>query len=309
LVFDMRFVIAGGTGFVGSRVVRHLLSNNHSVVILSLRPERARAAFPAATVFQWDGRVLSEWKETISGADAVLNFAGVSIGEHRWTDSYRKAIVESRLNATNALVRAIADARTKPHVFMNASAVGYYGNVPDGDVSEEHPPGSGFLAMVVQQWEEAAGQARQSGVRVVTPRFGIILGREGGALQRMLLPFRFFLGGPLGSGRQWFPWVHIDDVIGAIEFVIHREAFSGPVNVAAPDHVTTKQFCAALGRTMHRPSWAPVPGIALKMILGAQMAEELLLWGQRVIPKKLLEAGYTFRFPKLEEALKEIIGR
>ncbi len=305
----MKLIVAGGTGFIGSRLVNQLLKANHSVTLLSRSQEKARAAFPGAHAFRWDAKNLSEWKETVSASDGVINLAGASIGDHRWTDEHKRAVMESRENSTNAIIRAIADSRVKPKVLINASAVGYYGNAPEGDVTEDHPKGEGFLAMVVERWEQVARGAEQYGVRVVTPRFGIVLGRNGGALEKMLLPFRMFVGGAFGSGRQWFPWVHIDDVVGAIIFALEHPSLSGPVNVAAPEHVTTKQFCTALGKAMHRPSWAPVPGLALKVLLGGQMAEELLLWGQRVVPKKLLEAGYRFKFAKLDEALRDIVVR
>jgi uncharacterized protein (TIGR01777 family) len=304
----MKIVIAGGSGFIGSHLVKSLVSHGHQVTLLSRNPEAARDAAPAGVhVFRWDGVNPSEWKETIDGADAVYNFSGASIAE-RWTTSHKRAIMETREKSTDALVGAIADARRKPSVFVNSSAVGYYGNVPEGDVTEQYPKGEGFLAEVVDRWEKAARQAEQYGVRVVTPRTGIVLGRGGGALEKLLIPFRLFVGGPFGSGNQGFPWVHIDDVVGAFSFALTEKSLAGPFNLAAPQPVTTREFCKAFGKALHRPSWAPVPGIALKLMLG-EMAEETLLWGQRIIPKKLQEAGYTFKFAKLDEALGDIVAR
>jgi uncharacterized protein (TIGR01777 family) len=191
-------------------------------------------------------------------------------------------------------------------VLINQSAVGYYGNVPVLPVEEDHPAGNDFLSYVCTQWEGEARKAEELGVRVVLPRTGIVLAARGGALPRMLLPFKLFIGGPLGSGTQWFPWIHLDDEIGALIVALENDQLSGPVNLAAPESVTMKQFCTALGNALHRPSWVPVPGVVLKIALG-EMAGPLLLGGQRVIPRKLQEAGYSFKFPKLDDALRDVV--
>ena len=208
---------------------------------------------------------------------------------------------------TGAIVSAIGQARKKPSVLVSASAVGYYGHVEYGDVAETHSKGNDFLAAVCERWEQEARRAEAYGVRVITPRFGVVLEKEGGALKRLLLPFKLFLGGPLGSGKQWFPWVHRDDVIEIISFVLQNPKVSGPVNVTAPEPVTMKEFCTALGKALHRPSWAPVPAFVLRTILGEMSL--VVLTGQRAIPKKLLEAGYTFKYPQLTGALSAIFGQ
>jgi uncharacterized protein (TIGR01777 family) len=247
------------------------------------------------------------WVEKLEGADAVINLAGESIAAKRWTAAQKELIVNSRLDATKVLVDAIGRVSAKPSVLVNASAVGYYGNVESGDVTEDHAKGTGFLADTCVRWEAEANRAKTLGGRVVIIRIGIVLEKGGGALSKMIPPFQMFLGGPLGSGRQWFPWVHREDVIGAILFALQNPNLSGPVNAVSPNPVTMKEFCKALGRAMHRPSSAPVPAFMVKLLLGEM--SEMLLTGQRAVPKKLQDAGYRFRYPELDNALAAIFTR
>lgn len=301
----MKIILTGGTGFIGAPLRERLLEEGHDVILLTRNPSHAgsQPSGKLKTVF-WDGKNPGPWADKINGADAVINLAGEPIAAKRWSDAQKKRIQESRLDATRAVVSAIQKAAKKPHLLINASAVGYYGNVPEGEVTEDHPRGTDFLSETCSRWEEAARTAEPLGVRVVRLRIGIVLEKNGGALKKMLPPFRFFMGGPLGSGRQWFPWIHREDVIGVILFALKNQNLSGPVNLTAPQSVTMKEFCTTLGQVMHRPSWAPVPAIVLKLLLG-EMAD-LLLSGQKAVPKKLLEAGYSFQHPNLEEALKSL---
>jgi uncharacterized protein (TIGR01777 family) len=303
----MNVLIAGGSGFLGKALATRLLEAGHTVSILSRNPSATRQSFPdRVAVEQWDARTVGSWIRLVEGADAVVNLTGESIGAKRWTQTQKERILSSRIDSTRAIVEALRQASRRPRVLVNQSAVGYYGNVPFVPVEEDHPPGNDFLAHVAVQWETEARKATDLGVRVVIPRTGVVLSAQGGALPRLLPPFRFFIGGPLGSGSQWFPWIHLDDEIGAMMFVVEKETIEGAVNFAAPGSVTMKEFCAALGKVLHRPSWAPVPGFVLKLILG-EMAGPLLLHGQRVVPRKLLDAGYAFRFPTVYEALQDIL--
>lgn len=303
----MKIVIAGGSGFLGKALVARLLEAGHTVSILSRNPSTAQQSLPnQVNVEQWDAKSIGEWRRLIDGADAVVNLTGESIGGKRWTKRQKELIMSSRIDSTRAIVEAIRHAKHRPRVLVNQSAVGYYGNVPFIPVEEDHPPGNDFLSHVAVLWESEAHKATELGVRVVTPRTGVVLSTQGGALPRMLLPFKLYIGGPLGSGAQWFPWIHLDDEIGAMMFAIENEKLEGAVNFAAPGSVTMKEFCAALGKAMHRPSWAPVPGFVLKVILG-EMAGPLLLSGQRVVPRKLVDAGYRFRFPTVHEALQDVL--
>jgi uncharacterized protein (TIGR01777 family) len=303
----MNVLIAGGSGFLGKALATRLLEAGHTVSILSRNPSATRQSFPdRVAVEQWDARTVGSWIRLVEGADAVVNLTGESIGAKRWTQTQKERILSSRIDSTRAIVEALRQASRRPRVLVNQSAVGYYGNVPFVPVEEDHPPGNDFLAHVAVQWETEARKATDLGVRVVIPRTGVVLSAQGGALPRLLPPFRFFIGGPLGSGSQWFPWIHLDDEIGAMMFVVEKETIEGAVNFAAPGSVTMKEFCAALGKVLHRPSWAPVPGFVLKLILG-EMAGPLLLQGQRVVPRKLLDAGYAFRFPTVYEALQDIL--
>jgi uncharacterized protein (TIGR01777 family) len=298
----MKVVVSGGTGFIGSRLLDELLREGHQVILLSRRPGAAGNRLPGnLEIAPWDGRLPGPWQEKLEGADGVINLAGESIAEGRWTAERKARIVASRVDSTRAIVQAMAQAKKKPSVLVNASAVGYYGHVPEGKITESHPKGAGFLADTCARWEEEARRAAKAGARVVLARIGIVLAPGGGALAKMIPPFLFFAGGSLGSGRQWFPWIDRDDVSGAILFALKRPDLSGPVNVTAPEPVIMRDFSKMLGKALHRPSWAPVPGFALKMLLG-EMAE-MLLTGQCAVPEKLANAGYAFRDPHLEGAL------
>lgn len=299
----MKIILTGGSGFLGKSLAEKLTADQHSVVILTRNPSKM-PAMHGVSVKHWDAKNVGDWVSEVDGADAVLNFAGESIGGKRWTARQKDNILGSRLNATRAVVEAIRKARRKPSVLINASGVGYYGHVEEGEVTESHPRGQGFLAEVCEQWENEAKAAEQFGVRVVRLRQGVVLESDGGALPRMTLPFKMFVGGYLGSGAQWFPWIHRDDLVGIVRFVLEHGALSGPVNVVAPEALTMKEFCAALGRALKRPSWAPVPSFVLKAALGEM--SEMLLTGQRVVPAKLVQAGYHFKFSKLDDALSDI---
>lgn len=301
----MNVLVAGGSGFVGKALVHELMEEGHSVCVLSRA--LASQASSRLEVELWDGKTQGEWAKRIEKADAVVNLSGAGIADKRWSPRRKKEIISSRLDSTKALVEAMANSSRRPKAFVNASAVGYYGDVPQGTVTESHLKGKGFLADTCAEWERQARKAEALGVRVVTTRFGVILGRDGGALKKFIPPFLLFAGGPLGSGRQWFPWVHRDDVVGAILYLLSNEKISGPVNVTAPGTVTMAGFCKELGRAMHRPSWAPVPAPVLKVMLGEM--SDMLLTGQQVIPQKLEGSGYHFRFPQPDAALADLFRK
>jgi len=301
----MNIVIAGGTGFIGNALINRLLKDKHNLVLLTRSPRNVSMKHPNLAIEQWDAATLAQWSRRVDGTDAIINLTGELIAGKRWTRSQKELILRSRVDSTRVLVQSIEQAVKKPMVFVNASAVGFYGDVPVGDVPESFPKGDGFLADVCDQWEREAGSAGKFGVRVVVPRFGVVLSNNGGALKKMMLPFSLFIGGPLGTGKQWFPWIHLEDVIAGITFLINTQNVAGPVNFSAPDAVTMEEFCRALGKALGRPSWAPVPGFVLRVVLG-EMAN-MLLTGQRVIPKKLIESGYKFTFSNLSTALYEIV--
>ncbi len=302
----MRIILTGGTGFIGRALLRRFVADNHSVVLLTRNATGAqRLGSKSVRIVEWDGKGSGDLTALVDGADAVINLAGEPIAAKRWTPRQKKKILASRLDATKAIVAAIAKAERKPSVLVNGSAVGYYGAVEEGEITESRSQGTGFLADTCSQWESEARSAETYGIRVVLLRTGIVLGEDGGALAKMLLPFKLFVGGPIGTGRQWFPWIHRDDVVSIILFTIDHRELSGPVNLAAPESVTMKQFCSALGTAMHRPSWAPVPAFVLKFALGEM--SDMLLTGQNVVPSKLQHLGYAFHFPKLARALGTIV--
>ncbi len=299
-------VVAGGTGFIGHELTRRLLHDGHEVVVLTRSSSQPRDAIPHTRFVEWDGQSTGEWETALEGSIAVVNLAGESIGARRWSAQQKERIVSSRLDATSAIVGAIGRLHKRPSVLVNGSAIGYYGDTGDREITEESGKGKGFLADTVDQWEAAARRVDSFGVRRVLIRNGVVLGKKATALGRMVLPFRFFLGGPLGSGRQWFPWIHIDDVIECILFAIRAENISGVYNVVAPEPVTMKRFSEILGRVVRRPSWLPVPSLALRLLLGEM--SEMILGGQKAVPARLIRAGFQFRYRNVQDALTAILG-
>lgn len=303
----MRVIVAGGTGFIGRALCRDLLLAGHEVAVLTRDASRAVGRVPqGAGVAQWSPGQPEGLPQVLSDADAVVNLSGESVAARQWTPEFKQRLVDSRVNSTQALVQAIRQANPRPKVLVNASAVGIYGDRGEEELTESSAPGSGFLAELAVRWEQAAEGAREAGVRVVKLRIGIVLGEGGGALEKMLLPFRFFAGGPFGSGKQWFPWVHLDDVTGLTLHALQSDAVDGALNVVAPGIVRQGEFCRVLGRVIKRPSWLPVPGFALRLAAG-ELAETLL-WSQKVIPQVAVQTGYIFRYPQLEEALRSVLA-
>ena len=296
----MKIIVAGGTGFIGSALVSELRNKGNEIILLSRRD--GSGPDNLLRYVKWDGRTLGPWADLMATADAVINLAGEPIVNKRWTPEQKKIIVSSRLDATRAIVKAMEKAKTKPRVLINASAVGYYGNVPKGDVTEAHPVGEGFLADTCHQWESESIEAEKMNVRTVLLRLGIVLEKGGGVLSKLIPPFQMFAGGHLGNGRQWFPWIHRVDVVAIILFALNNSAISGPINATAPNPVTMREFCYELGKVLKRPAWAPVPSFALKLMLGEMSS--VLLGGQKAIPQKLLKNNYSFKLAKLENALK-----
>lgn len=301
----MRVLITGGTGFIGQALARSLLADGYEVIALSRRPERAQGLPPGMRVVPWDARTAEGWGPLVEGAAAIVNLAGESIAGGPWTAERKRRIRDSRVNAGRAVVAAVQAAAQKPGVVIQASAVGYYGPHGDEEVTEDTSPGDDFLAHVAVDWEASTVPVEALGVRRVIIRTGLPLSREGGVFPFFLLPFRFFVGGPLGSGRQWLPWIHIADEIGAIRFLMENEQAHGPFNLSAPNPVTNAEFSRTLGRVMRRPSLMRVPAFALRLALGE--LSTLMLSGQRQIPRRLLDMGYRFRFPELEAALRDLL--
>ena len=304
----MNIVIAGGTGFVGHHVSQLLLQEGHSVIVLSRNAKKSTPSdAPQVQHIQWDGRTQGAWAQECDGADVVINLSGAPIADQRWTPNRKRELINSRVISTQTLGHAIAGWKTKPHTFLSASGVGYYGNQGATIVDETSPRGEGFLADLCLEWENAAQQIEASGARVLEVRFGMVLGSEGGALPKMMFPFQWFLGGPVLPGTQYVSWIHQQDLARLIHFLITHSSIRGPVNAVAPDAVTMKEFCHALGKAMKRPSWFPVPEFGLKVALGE--LSTMLTTGQRAQPQKALSAGFSFTYPTIQEALNAIIAQ
>jgi hypothetical protein len=302
----MNIAILGGTGFIGTQLVQTLALANHHITLLSRNPASAQnPRIPSVEARLWDPA--GNLSQVLEGTDAVINLAGESIGSNRWSKPQKERILSSRVSTTQAIVRAIGHTRRKPTVLLNASGVGYYGHVASGDVTEDSPRGNDFLSGVCARWEEEARSAEQFGVRVVLLRSGLVLAKNGGSLPKLMLPFRLFAGGPLGTGQQWFPWIHLEDEVGAIVFCLMHPEVSGPANLVAPHSVTMSQFCTSLGKAMRRPSWLRVPSVVLKVAIG-EMAEGLVLVGQKAIPKKLAANGFDFKYQDVDTALGAILS-
>ncbi|GAC1558431.1 MAG: TIGR01777 family oxidoreductase [Myxococcales bacterium] len=302
----MKIVVGGASGLIGKRLVARLAARGDEVVALVRTtagdPPWARGVRRVA----WDGKQSGPWAAELDGAGAVVNLAGASVSGKRWSESYKQEILASRVDSTRALVQAMGAAAQKPRVFVSGSAVGYYGGRGDEPLDESAAPGDGFLAGVVRAWEAEAVAAEALGVRVALLRTGVVLAVEGGALPQMLPPFKAFVWVPVGSGKQWFPWIHVDDEVSLLVWAIDRD-LRGPVNAAAPGVETMEAFCKSLGRVLHRPSWAKVPAAALRLAVGEFAT--VLTEGQRVVPGKAAQSGFRFRFERSEAALADLLAR
>ena len=298
---DVRIILCGGTGFLGSALARSLREDGHDVIILTRRPRRAGE-------LAWNpGDPAGEWAGVIDGSDAVVNLAGEPIEAGRWTQARKAAIFDSRVRATEAVVTAITKAARPPSALLNGSAIGIYGAHRDDILTETSRPADDFLARVCIAWERAAAAAPTT-TRVVCLRTGLVLDRDNGALPRLALPFHLFAGGPVGSGRQWWSWIHIADWVAMVRWAMDTAAVSGAVNLTAPAPVTNREFAKTLGRVLQRPSILPAPALALRLALG-EMADALILTGQRVMPARAMDAGFTFRYNSLDLALRAIYAR
>jgi len=301
----MRVVVAGGTGFLGRSLVAQLGAAGDEVIILtrSVQPDR-----PSVRHVAWnpDGSA-GPWSTEIDGADAVVNLAGEDIAGRRWTENRKTVLRQSRILSTRSLVAAVRRAAHKPPVFLNTSAVGYYGDTGDEPVDESFPPGSDFLATLCVDWEAEAHAVAALGCRLIIVRSGLVLATRGGVLERLKRPFQLFAGGPLGSGRQFVSWIHLDDWTALAVRALQESQVSGTLNATAPNPVTNLEFSRAIGRALQRPSWLPVPRLALRVLLG-EIVDVALFSGQRVLPKRPLDQGFTFRYSDIDAAMAATLG-
>ncbi|MBI5568641.1 MAG: TIGR01777 family protein [Desulfomonile tiedjei] len=300
----MRVFITGANGFVGTNLIRVLTEAGHSVTSLVRSATKAGRLPAGVSPVLGESTKPGDWQKAVAGHDVLINLAGTSIFSP-WNPAYKQLIVESRVLTTKNLVDAIPAQSGSQVTLLSTSAVGYYGCTGDEELNEDSPPGDDFLAALAKAWEAEALQAREKGVRVVITRFGVVLGRDGGALAQMVRPFRFFVGGPLGSGTQWFSWIHIQDLCRAVFFLLDHPEMEGPVNLAAPGSVRNRDLAHAIGKVLHRPSFMPAPGFMLRLILGE--FAEVILAGQRVVPRVLTENGFSFNFPDIHAALDNLL--
>jgi len=301
----MRVAISGSTGLVGSEVVTVLSAGGHEII----RLVRRVPAPGEKGVLRWDPVKREVDAAGLEGFDAVIHLAGENVGSGRWTTSRKAAIRDSRVNGTRLLCDALATLARPPKTLVCASAIGIYGDRGEESLTEESPPGTGFLAEVCREWEAASGPAARKGIRVVALRIGMVLSPKGGALSRMLPLFRSGLGGVIGSGRQYVSWIALDDLAGIVLHALQTGELCGPVNAVAPRPVTNREFTEALGKALSRPTLFPVPVFALRLAVGREMADALLLAGAHVVPKRLLDTGFAFRSPELETTLRRLLGR
>lgn len=300
----MRVVITGATGFIG-RALCKALHEDYEVIALSRDSNRAaKLVGDCSKVVEWDGRTTGSWIQQADGAQAIINLAGENVASGRWNKVRKASILHSRLDSSRAVLEAVKQANTKPKVVIHASAIGYYGSRGAEKLDENSTAGKGFLADVCRNSEIIANQIESLGVRCVIVRTGVVLG-NGGALPRIMQPFKFFLGGYPGNGKQWFSWISLDDEVAAIKFLMENENLNGVFNLTAPKPITMKRFCRKLGWIIKRPSWLFFPGFIMRLALG-EMANEVLLSGQRVLPKRLIEAGFEFKHIEVKKALKDI---
>jgi len=301
----MRVVITGGAGLIGRALAQDLAADGHEVIVLSRSPDQVTGLPAGVRAVRWDARTAEGWGQWADGAGAIVNLVGETIGAWPWSEERKRRIRDSRIRGGQAVVQAVELAKTKPRVLIQASGIGYYGARGDEEVTEESTAGTDFLARLAVEWENIVSPVEALGVRVASIRTSGVLSTEGGLLPLMLLPFRLFVGGALGSGRQWMPWIHLVDEARAIRFLIENDAARGPFNLVAPGILTQAEFAKAAGRVLRRPSFLRVPSFLLKPVLGEMSM--LLLEGQRATPKRLTELGFRFRFPDVEGALRDLV--
>lgn len=306
----MRIIITGGSGLIGTALSKNLAADGHEVIALSRNP--ANHTFPAGVRSEkWDSKTAAGWGHLADGADAIVNLAGAPIAgtgliPTRWNEERKRRIRQSRIDAGTAVTEAITAAQNKPKVLIQSSGADYYGDVQsDQIITEASPNGDGFLASVTVDWEASTAAVEAMGVRRAIIRSGMVLSMESGSLPITVLPFRFFVGGPLGSGQQWWPWVHLEDAVRAIRFLIENETAAGPYNLCTPNPLKNKEFAKTIGRVLNRPSLFPVPAFVLKLVLGEIAA--IVLDGRRAVPQKLQADGFTFKYPELESALRDLL--
>jgi uncharacterized protein (TIGR01777 family) len=298
----MRVLVTGSHGLIGSALIAALRARGDEVTRL------VRSASPGPGEARWDPEGGEIDAAALEGHDAVVHLAGEGIGEQKWTDEQKRRIMESRRKGTTLLAEAVARLAAKPSVLVSASGINFYGDRGDEELTEESPPGHGFLTDVVKAWEDATQPASDAGIRVVRMRSGIVLDPKSGALGRMLLPFKLGLGGPVGKGTQWWSWIALDDEVGAILHVLGDASLSGPVNFTSPQPVRQREFAAALGEVLHRPTLLPTPLFPLRLRYGSELVRELLLFSQRVLPARLTASGYGFRYPDVTSALRAAVS-
>lgn len=299
----MNVIIAGGSGLIGDALAQKLLEEGSKVWVLSRNPDQSRLAKGVFGV-RWDARSPEGWVDLVEQADAIVNLAGENLASGRWTNERKRRFLNSRVEAGRAIVAAVEQAHKRPSVVVQACAVGYYGPSDDRILEEDAPAGSDSMAQICVQWEQSSQAVRDLGVRHVITRQGIVLARGGDILNNFELQFNLFGGGPLGSGRQWISWIHIQDMVNVIRFLLHYETTSGVYNALSPEPVTNANFGKTLGKVMRRPYWFPVPAFALRLVLGEMSS--MVLEGQRAMPRRLLDAGFQFEFPGLDAALMDL---
>jgi len=305
-VTQKKIIITGGTGFIGKTLTQCLLNKGFKVVILTRRPESVKSDDNAVKLVKWDGRTVTDWAAEIENATAIINLAGASIAGGIWTKSYKNLILQSRINAGQAIVSAIRTVKNPPEVIIQPSGIGYYGSRGDEILAETATAGSGFLADIAQKWETCIDGVTEKSVRLIKLRIGLVLGKGGGFLSLVKLPFYFFMGGHLGSGEQWLSWIHLEDLVTAIIYLVENKNSKGVFNLSSPQPEKARDFFKTLSEVIHRPSWLHVPEFVLRSLLG-EMAQELLLSSQRVSPERLLNSDFQFKLGELKSALQNIL--
>ncbi len=303
----MNVLVTGATGTIGKPLCAHFLNNGFHVTALSRNAHAARNVLPeGCSIIEWDARDTElSWSAGCENIDTVVNLAGASLADKRWSRSWKNQILNSRINSTQAIVNAIIEKKIRPKTLVNSSAIGYYGFHPDRNFSEKDPPGDGFLSDVCQKWEHEALRAESAGVRVVPVRTGVVLSKDGGTLKKMVTPFKLCLGGYFGSGSQWFSWIHVHDVILSIQHIIDTPAITGPVNIVSPQPVPFKTFAQSVGAVLRRPVFISIPRFPIQIRFGD--LADILFESQKVNPDVLLSSGYTFHYETIEHALNNLL--